>query len=130
MYSPIVLQHFQNPHNQGSISDADAVGQVGNPVCGDIMKLYLKFSQADKDKSLEERIIEDVKFETLGCGAAIASTSMLTDLIKGKTVAEALKVTKQDVADALGGLPAVKIHCSILATEALTKAIEDYKKIN
>ncbi len=126
MYSSIVLEHFKNPHNQGVILDADAVGQVGNPVCGDIMKLYLKFSEADKDKSLEERVIEDIKFETLGCGAAIASTSMLTDLAKGKTVAEALKITKQNVADALGGLPAVKIHCSILATEALEKAVKNY----
>ncbi|HOY55844.1 MAG TPA: iron-sulfur cluster assembly scaffold protein [bacterium] len=127
MYSSIVLEHFQNPHNQGVIPDADTMGQVGNPVCGDIMKLYLKFRESDKDKPVEQRIIEDIKFETLGCGAAIASTSMLTDLAKGKTVAEALKVTKQDVADALGGLPAVKVHCSILATEALEKAIEEYK---
>lgn len=124
MYSPIVLEHFQNPHNQGVIPEADAMGQVGNPVCGDIMKLYLKFRLDDKDKPIEERVIEDVKFETLGCGAAIASTSMLTDLIKGKTVSEALKVSKQDVADALGGLPAVKMHCSILATEALEEAIK------
>lgn len=126
MYSPIVLQHFQNPHNQGVILDADTVGQVGNPVCGDIMKLYLKFRDTDKDKPVEERVIEDVKFETLGCGAAIASTSIMTDLIKGKTVAEALKVSKQDIADALGGLPAAKMHCSILATEALEEAIKNY----
>ncbi|HPA25925.1 MAG TPA: iron-sulfur cluster assembly scaffold protein [bacterium] len=124
MYSPIVLQHFQNPHNQGSIPDADAMGQVGNLVCGDIMKLYLKFRAEDKSKPLEGRIIEDVKFETLGCGAAIASTSMMTDLIKGKTVGEALKVSKQDIADALGGLPVVKMHCSILATEALEEAVK------
>jgi len=130
MYSPTVLQHFQNPHNQGSIPDADAVGEVGNPVCGDIMKLYLKFRPKDKGKPFEERIIEDIKFETLGCGAAIASTSMLTDLAKGKTVAEALKITRQDVADALGGLPAPKIHCSILATEALEKAINNYKRLS
>ncbi|HPI67196.1 MAG TPA: iron-sulfur cluster assembly scaffold protein [bacterium] len=127
MYSPIVLEHFKNPHNQGSIADADAVGQVGNPVCGDIMKLYIKFREADKSLPVAERIIEDVKFETLGCGAAIASTSMLTDLIKGKTVTEALKVSKQDVAEALGGLPAAKIHCSILATEALEEAIKKLK---
>lgn len=128
MYSPIVLEHFKNPHNQGAIPDADAVGQVGNPVCGDIMKLYLKFSEADKDKPISEKVIEDIKFETLGCGAAIASTSMLTDLAKGKTVAEALKITRQEVADALGGLPQPKIHCSILATEALEKAVEEYGK--
>ena len=124
MYSQTVLEHFQNPHNQGKIEEADCVGQVGNPVCGDIMKLYLKLRAEDKDKPVEERVIEDIKFETLGCGAAIASTSMLTDLVKGKTVGEALKVTKQEVADALGGLPAVKIHCSILATEALTEAVK------
>lgn len=128
MYSPIVLEHFQNPHNQGVIPEADSMGQVGNPVCGDIMKLYLKFRESDKDKPVEERVIEDIKFETLGCGAAIASTSMLTDLAKGKTVAEALKITRQDVAEALGGLPAPKIHCSILATEALEEAIKKYRE--
>lgn len=124
MYSKQVLEHFQNPHNQGKIENADAVGQVGNPVCGDIMKLYLKIRAEDKDKPVEERMIENIKFETLGCGAAIASTSMLTDLVKGKTIGEALKISKQDVADALGGLPAVKIHCSILATEALAEAVK------
>jgi nitrogen fixation NifU-like protein len=124
MYSKTVLEHFQNPHNQGKIEDADAVGQVGNPVCGDIMKLYLKIRAEDKNKLVEERLIEDIKFETLGCGAAIASTSMLTDLVKGKTIGEALKVSKQEIADALGGLPAVKIHCSILATEALEEAVK------
>ena len=129
MYSPIVLEHFKNPHNQGNMPDTDAVGQVGNPVCGDIMKLYLKFRAEDKDKPVAEKVIEDIKFETLGCGAAIASTSIMTDLAKGKTVAEALKITRQEIADALGGLPAPKIHCSILATEALEKAIEEYKKI-
>jgi len=129
MYSPIVLEHFKNPHNQGNMPDADAVGQVGNPVCGDIMKLYLKFRAEDKDKPVAEKVIEDIKFETLGCGAAIASTSIMTDLAKGKTVAEALKITRQEIADALGGLPAPKIHCSILATEALEKAIEEHKKI-
>lgn len=128
MYSAIVLQHFQNPHNQGIIQDADAIGEVGNKVCGDIMKLYLKFGQADKNKPLiNERVIEDIKFETLGCGAAIASTSMLTDLVKGKTIGEALKITKQDVVNSLGELPPAKIHCSVLAVEALTKAIEEYK---
>jgi nitrogen fixation NifU-like protein len=128
MYSQTVLEHFRNPHNQGKIEEADAVGQVGNPVCGDIMKLYLKLRAEDKDKLVEERVIEDIKFETLGCGAAIASTSMLTDLAKGKTIGEALKISKQEVADALGGLPTVKIHCSILATEALQEAVKNLKR--
>jgi nitrogen fixation NifU-like protein len=128
MYSQTVLEHFRNPHNQGKIEEADAVGQVGNPVCGDIMKLYLKLRAEDKDKLVEERVIEDIKFETLGCGAAIASTSMLTDLAKDKTIGEALKISKQEVADALGGLPAVKIHCSILATEALQEAVKNLKR--
>lgn len=130
MYSPIVLQHFQNPHNQGVIPDADAIGEVGNRVCGDIMKLYLKFSPADNSQSFEEKIIADIKFETLGCGAAIASTSMLTDLVKGKTIGEALKITKQDVVNSLGELPPAKIHCSVLAVEALHQAIEAYNKKN
>ena len=128
MYSQTVLEHFRNPHNQGKIEEADAVGQVGNPVCGDIMKLYLKLRAEDKDKLVEERVIEDIKFETLGCGAAIASTSMLTDLAKDKTIGEALKISKQEVADALGGLPTVKIHCSILATEALQEAVKNLKR--
>jgi len=119
MYSDKVLDHFQNPHNQGQIPDASGIGEVGNPVCGDIMKIYLK---------IKDNVIEDIKFETLGCGAAIASTSMLTDMVKGKTINEALKITKQDVADELGGLPKVKIHCSILAVDGLKKAVEDYKQ--
>ena len=117
MYSEKVLDHFKNPHNQGQIPDADAMGEVGNPTCGDIMKLYLK---------IKDNIIKDIKFETLGCGAAIASTSMLTDLVKGKKIKDALKITKQDVADALGGLPQPKVHCSILAVDALKKAVENY----
>ncbi|MCG2686550.1 iron-sulfur cluster assembly scaffold protein [Candidatus Parcubacteria bacterium] len=127
MYNQIVLDHFQNPHNQGSISDADGVGQVGNPVCGDIMKIYLKI-KSDESNNIDNYIIKDVKFETLGCGAAIASTSMLTDLVKGKKVSDALKITKQDVADALGGLPAPKVHCSVLAVDGLKKAVENYIK--
>ena len=117
MYNEIVLEHFQKPHNQGSILDADGIGEVGNPVCGDMMKIYIK---------VKDNKIEDIKFETLGCGAAIASTSMLTDLVKGKTLEEALKVTKQDVVDALGGLPNVKVHCSLLAVDGLAQAIEKY----
>jgi len=98
MYSKIVLEHFQNPHNQGSIPDASGVGEVGNPVCGDIMKIYLKI-KSDGSQNIDNHIIEDVKFETLGCGAAIASTSMLTDLIKGKKVGESLKITRQNGAE-------------------------------
>jgi len=119
MYSDIVLEHFKNPHNQGQIPDASGIGQVGNPTCGDIMKIYLK---------IKDDIIEDIKFETLGCGAAIASTSMLTDLVKGKKIEEALKISKQDVADSLGGLPKPKVHCSVLAVDGLKEAISDYKK--
>ena len=119
MYNKKVLEHFKNPHNQGSIKDADGIGEVGNPVCGDVMKIYIK---------VKDGKIEDIKFETLGCGAAIASTSMLTDLAKGKTLEKALKITKQDVVDALGGLPNVKVHCSLLAVDGLGQAINTYKK--
>jgi len=118
MYSKEVLDHFQNPHNQGQIPDASGIGEVGNPVCGDMMKIYLK---------IKDDIIEDIKFETLGCGAAIASTSMLTDLVKGKKISEALKISKQDVADSLGGLPAPKVHCSVLAVDGLKEAVSKYK---
>ena len=130
MYNDIVLEHFKNPHNQGQIADASGIGEVGNPICGDVMKIYLKIKQASQQPDFEQDIIEDIKFETLGCGAAIASTSMLTDLVKGKTISEALKITKSDVAESLGGLPKVKIHCSVLAVDGLKKAVEDYKKDN
>ncbi len=123
-YTKKVIEHFTKPHNQGKIEKADGVGTVGNPVCGDIMKLYIKVA---KNKSGKE-IVEDVKFETLGCGAAIATSSMVTDLAKGKTIEEAEKITRNDVADELEGLPAIKMHCSNLAADALHKAIEDYKK--
>lgn len=122
-YSKKVLDHFTKPHNQGEIPDADAQSTVGNPKCGDIMKIYLKIG---KNKEGEE-IIEDIKFQTLGCGAAIATSSMATDLAKGKTLNEALKITNQQVADELGGLPQVKLHCSNLAADAVRKAIENYK---
>lgn len=122
MYSKKVIEHFSKPHNQGVIKDADGVGTVGNPTCGDIMKLYIKVS-----KNKKEEIIEDVKFETLGCGAAIATSSMITDLAKGKTLEEAEKITRQNVADELEGLPPVKMHCSNLAADALHEAIKDYK---
>ena len=118
-YSDKVMDHFMNPRNMGEIEDADGVGEVGNPACGDVMKLFLKI-EGDK--------IVDVKFKTFGCGAAIASSSMTTELIKGKTIDEALKLSNQAVAEALGGLPLAKEHCSVLAEDALKAALEDYKK--
>ncbi len=116
-YSEKVMEHFKNPHNVGDIPDASGVGSVGNPTCGDIMKLYIK---------VENNIIIDAKFKTFGCGAAIATSSMVTDIVKGKTVEEALKISNRAVAEALGGLPPIKMHCSVLAEEALKSAIEDY----
>lgn len=118
-YSDKVMDHFMNPRNMGEIEDADGVGEVGNPACGDVMKLYLK---------IEDDKIVDVKFKTFGCGAAIASSSMTTELIKGKTIDEALKLSNQAVAEALGGLPPAKEHCSVLAEDALKAALEDYRK--
>ena len=118
-YSQKVMDHFNNPRNVGEIENADGVGEAGNPVCGDIMKIYLK---------VEDDIIKDVKFKTFGCGAAIASSSMATELIKGKTVSEAWKLTNKAVAEALDGLPPVKMHCSVLAEEAIHKALNDYRK--
>ncbi len=120
-YSTQVMEHFANPHNVGEIPDADGVGYVGNPVCGDIMQLYIKVDEATK-------VITDVKFKTFGCGAAIATSSMVTDMVKGKTIDEALKISNRAVAEALGGLPPVKMHCSVLAEEALQSALEDYYK--
>ena len=117
LYSEKVMDHFRNPRNVGEIADADGVGEVGNAKCGDIMKMYLK---------IEDGVIVDVKFETFGCGSAIASSSMATELIKGKRVDEALKLTNQAVVEALDGLPAHKIHCSVLAEEAVRAAIKDY----
>jgi nitrogen fixation NifU-like protein len=118
MYSEKVMEHFQNPRNVGEIENADGVGEIGNPVCGDIMKLYIK---VDDDR------ITDAKFKTFGCGAAIATSSMVTELVKGKTLEEAEKISRNTVADALDGLPPVKMHCSNLAADALHKAIEDYR---
>ena len=120
-YSDKVIEHFKNPHNQGEIQDADGVGQVGNPVCGDMMKLYIK---------VKDNKIEDIKFQTLGCAAAIATSSVVTDLAKGKTLEQAEKISKQDVSKALKNLPPIKEHCSNLADEALKKAIEDYRSKN
>jgi nitrogen fixation protein NifU and related proteins len=118
-YSEKVMEHFKNPKNVGEIPDADGIGNVGNPVCGDIMRLYIK---VDGDR------ITDAKFKTFGCGAAIATSSMVTELVKGKTIEEALKVSNSAVAEALGGLPKIKMHCSVLAEEALKSAIDDYLK--
>lgn len=123
-YSKKVLEHFTNPHNQGVIKNPDGVGVVGNPVCGDIMRIYIKVA---KDKKKKE-FIKDIKFETLGCGAAIATSSMVTDLAKGKTLDKALKITRKNVADELEELPPVKMHCSNLAADALHEAIKDYQK--
>jgi len=117
MYSEKVMEHFRNPRNVGSIENPDGVGQVGNPVCGDIMRLEIK---------VKDGRIEDVKFKTFGCGAAIATSSMVTELVKGKTLDEALAISNRTVAEALEGLPPVKMHCSNLAADALHKAIEDY----
>ncbi len=117
LYSEKVMEHFQNPRNVGKMEDADGVGEVGNAKCGDIMKMYIK---------VEDDIITDVKFNTFGCGSAIASSSMATEMIKGKPVSEALKLTNQAVAEALDGLPAHKLHCSVLAEEAVQAAIKDY----
>lgn len=118
-YSEKVMDHFRNPRNIGEIKDASGIGKVGNPVCGDIMNLYIK---------VENDIIVDAKFKTFGCGAAIATSSMVTELVKGKTVKEALEISNRAVAEALGGLPPIKMHCSVLAEEALKSAIEDYLK--
>src|SRR3990167_3065154 len=123
-YSKKVLEYFSKPHNQGRIKDADAVATVGNPVCGDMMRLYIKVARNKK----KQEIIKDVKFETLGCGAAIATSSMITDLAKGKTLEEAMKISRNDVSEELQGLPPAKEHCSNLAAEALHKAIEEYNK--
>jgi nitrogen fixation NifU-like protein len=117
-YSELVIEHFQNPRNVGTIEDADGVGKMGSPVCGDLMEIYIKVDNSH---------ITDIKFRTFGCGAAIASGSMASEMIKGKTLAEAEALTDEDVAGALGGLPEKKMHCSNLAASTLHKAIEDYR---
>ncbi len=121
LYSEKVMDHFKNPRNVGVIEDADGVGEVGNAKCGDIMKIYLK---------IENDVITDVKFETFGCGSAIASSSMATELIKGKPISDALELTNKAVTEALGGLPKHKIHCSVLAEEAIKNALRDYYEKN
>lgn len=121
MYTDKVMDHFKNPRNQGTMEDSDAFAQVGNPVCGDIMKIYL---------TVEDNIIKDIKFETLGCVAAIANSSITTEMAKGKTLEDALKITKDDVVAELGGLPPSKVHCSMLALDALHEAIKSYQEKN
>ena len=116
-YSEKVMEHFKNPRNVGEMENPDGIGHVGNPVCGDIMELYIK---------VDNGTITDAKFKTFGCGAAIATSSMVTEMVKGKTIEEALKISNKAVAEALGGLPSIKMHCSVLAEEALTSAIDDY----
>lgn len=118
MYSEKLMKLFRKPHNFGRMKNPDAVGKVGNPVCGDVMYLYLK---------IKDNIIKDAKFETFGCAAAIGTSSIITDMIKGKRIEDALKISKDEIAEELGGLPPIKMHCSVLATEALKKAVEEYR---
>ena len=118
-YSKKVMNHFLNPRNVGEIKDADGIGEVGNPVCGDIMRMYIK---------VKDNVITDIKFLTYGCGAAVATSSMVTEMVKGKTIEEALEITNKQVAEALDGLPPIKMHCSLLAEEGIKAAIDDYKK--
>ena len=117
-YSDKVLEHFRDPQNMGQIKDADGVGTVGNPVCGDVMKLFIK---------VRDGKIKDIKFQTLGCGAAIATSSILTTLVKGRDLDESLEVSNKDITESLGGLPKAKLHCSLLAADALKEAVKDYK---
>ncbi|HXX87509.1 MAG TPA: Fe-S cluster assembly scaffold protein NifU [Candidatus Acidoferrum sp.] len=119
MYTEKVMDHFKNPRNMGEIPDADGIGTVGNPVCGDMMTIYIK---------VKDNRIEDIKFKTFGCGAAVATSSMVTEIAKGETLEEAMKITRASVAESLGGLPPIKMHCSNLAADALHAAIEDYNK--
>ena len=120
-YSKKVMDHFLNPRNVGEIKDADGIGEVGNPVCGDIMRMYIK---------VKDDVITDIKFQTYGCGAAVATSSMVTEMVKGKTLEEALEISNKQVAEALDGLPPIKMHCSVLAEEGIKAAIDDYRKKN
>jgi nitrogen fixation NifU-like protein len=122
LYTTKVMEIFKNPHNFGKIKNADGIGKVGNIICGDVMWLYIKVAENKK----KEEIIKDIKFETFGCVAAISTSSMITDLVKGKTIKQALKVKKDNIIKKLGGLPSIKYHCSVLAVDALTEAIYDY----
>ncbi|MHA1803582.1 MAG: Fe-S cluster assembly scaffold protein NifU [Promethearchaeota archaeon] len=123
MYSKKVMEHFQNPRNMGKMEDPDGVGEVGNPVCGDMMVIYIKVKEKDGVE-----VIDDISFQTFGCAAAIATSSMITELAKGKTLENTLKITRQDVANALEGLPPIKMHCSNLAADGLHEAIKNYRK--
>jgi nitrogen fixation NifU-like protein len=118
LYTPKVLETFKKPHNYGTMKNPDGVGVVGNPTCGDVMKLYIKVGKGE--------VIKDIRFETFGCVAAIATSSIITDMVKGKTIKQAMKITKDGVVEELGGLPKIKYHCSVLAVDALHKAIENY----
>lgn len=118
-YSEKVMEHFMHPRNVGEIPDANGIGNVGNPICGDVLRLYIK---------VEDNIITDAKFKTFGCGAAIATSSMVTEMVRGKTIQEALEISNKTVAEALGGLPPIKLHCSVLAEQALRAALADYYK--
>lgn len=118
MYNEKVVDYFMNPRNSGKLEDANAIGEVGNPKCGDVMKIYLKVD--------DNQVIQDIKFETFGCAAAIATSSMVTEMAKGKTIEQALKISNKDVAEALGGLPEVKLHCSLLAQQGIEAAVADY----
>ncbi|MCM8803490.1 MAG: iron-sulfur cluster assembly scaffold protein [Candidatus Omnitrophica bacterium] len=123
-YTEKVLEYFRNPKNMGRIENADGIGKVGNPICGDVMWIYIKVGKNEKG----EEIVEDIKFETFGCAAAIATSSVITEIAKGKTLEEAEKISNKDVVEFLGGLPPIKKHCSLLAEEGLKSAIEDYRK--
>jgi len=123
-YSKEVIKNYTHPKNMGEIKNADGIGKVGNPTCGDVMWIYIKVAKDEKGKE----ILKDIKFKTFGCSAAIATSSMITQMAKGKTLSEAEKITRNDVAESLKGLPPIKMHCSNLASDALRKAIEDYKK--
>ena len=124
MYSKEVMEHFQHPHHMGEMKNPDGTGRIGNPTCGDVMEIYIK---VEKDKQGKERL-KDIKVKTFGCVAAIATSSMITDLAMGKTLDEAMKISNKQIAEALKGLPPIKMHCSVLAADALHKAIEDYRK--
>ncbi len=132
MYSKEVIEHFNNPRNVGEIKDADGIGEVGNLKCGDVMRVFIKIKtrkgKGEREKGKVEEYIDDIKFKTLGCAAAIASSSMMTELVKGKSLAEAEKISRDDINDALGKLPAQKYHCSILSADAIKSAIADYKQ--